>query len=62
MLGRKADHIVKVEQKLHEATVNVTAMMQKAAHMEDRVKLSDSARQVAEVRVRELDLTLFQSD
>jgi DNA repair exonuclease SbcCD ATPase subunit len=61
LLSRKAEQIVKLEQNLHERTVAVSAMTQKVAHMDDRVKLSDSARQIAEVRCRELELTLDHS-
>jgi hypothetical protein len=58
LLGRKAEELMKAEQKLHNADLSVVAMQQKVAHVEDRVKLSDQARQVAEVRTRELELSL----
>lgn len=61
LLNRKAEQIVKCEQKVHELTVSVAGMTQKVAHMDDRVRLSDGARQIAEVRVRELELTLEHS-
>lgn len=61
VLHRKAEAILKSEQRIHELNVQNAAIVQKAAHTEDRVKLADSGRQIAEVRARELELTLEHS-
>ena len=61
VLHRKAAAILKSEQRIHELNVQNAAIIQKAAHTEDRVKLADSGRQIAEVRARELELTLEHS-
>lgn len=61
VLHRKAEAILKAEQKVHELNVQNAAMLQKVAHTDDRVKLADSGRQIAEVRARELELTLEHS-
>ncbi len=58
VLNRKAEHIMKIEQKLHESLVTVAAMTQKMAHVEDRARLAEGARQISEVRQRELELSL----
>ena len=58
VLNRKAEHIMKIEQKLHESLVTVASMTQKMAHVEDRARLAEGARQISEVRQRELELSL----
>jgi hypothetical protein len=58
ILMRKAEELMRTDQKLHQSEVSQVAMAQKVAHVEDRVKLADQARQVAEVRTRELELSL----
>jgi hypothetical protein len=58
VLARKADEVCRLEQKMHAAEIDKVATDQRVAHVEDRVKLADHARQVAEVRTRELELSL----
>jgi hypothetical protein len=61
VLSRKAEYIMKCEQQIHSMSVELAAIAQKMTHMEDRVRLADGARQIAEVRQRELELLLEHS-
>jgi hypothetical protein len=58
LLARKAEDLMKMEQALHKAQCEHAIMVQKVKHVEDRVRLADNARQVSEVRTRELELSL----
>ena len=58
ILNKKAEAVLALEQQVHELTVEAAAANQRIAHTEDRARVADAGRQVAEVRQRELELTL----
>lgn len=61
VLNRQAESIMKKDQQIYELAAANAAMVQNVAHVEDRAKLADNARQMAEVRQRELELSLDHS-
>jgi hypothetical protein len=58
ILGRKAEEQLKLEQAVRDMEHKTATVEQRHAHTKDRLKLADDARQVAEVRARELELSL----
>jgi hypothetical protein len=60
-LNRKAQDIMKLQQSLYQAENDKAELFLRAAHLEDKAKILDNARQVAEVRQKELELSLEHS-
>ena len=61
LLHRKAEQILKLEQQVHEANHEKATAIQNACHSEDKARIIDSQRQLAEVRQKELELSLEHS-
>lgn len=58
VLRRKTEEVMHLEQRLHDAAVQRAATIQHAAHIDDKAKLAEKAKLAAEVRARELELSL----